>query len=356
MSFSRDDLTVYESKPQIQVENHDPWAPRTPQDVINPEATPQAETADAELDAAIASSVTEPTEKGTDNDGSTTETEAETVAAEIAIPEGAKDPELENDPADGRTRSRAQERIEELVAERNALREYGKYLLSQVEAQRKAPQEVTPQVTKTEPEELAPTLESADFDPVKLSKLQTEWLNKQVEKRVESVVKQLETRQSEQAIRQAFEQKTAAFRKDTPDFDTVISNPALPRLAERAAKEVIKSDFGPAIAYRLAKNPDLAARIARLDSDGQVKAIGKIEEQIESSITTQKEPSQNTKPALKPVSVTKAPPPPKPVASGSGVIQKDASIMSMEEWVANERSKKVAERQSKLKLRQAMRR
>jgi hypothetical protein len=344
MAFSRDDLTVYESKPQVDSPNFDPWEGKS----HPPE--PQVE--------AVASTDPSPEDVAPPDvqavDGSTTEPEAEPVAATSATLEGDKDPDLE-ELADGKPRSRAQERIEELVAERNALRKYGEYLLSQVESSRKAPkgeQESRPVAAEVN-DELAPTLESADYDPVKLNTLQNEWIQKQVDKRVNSAVRQIEVRQSEVAIRQAFDQRTAEFKKTTPDFDTILANPALPQLAPEAARVVIKSENGPAIAYHLGRNPDLAERIARMDAVDQAAAIGRLEGQL--TKVTQKEPSTTTKAPVKVASVTKAPPPPKPVSGGTSPVQKDSALMSMEDWVANERSKKLSERSAKLKLRQSLR-
>jgi hypothetical protein len=372
MSFTLQDLQSYESQPQTQVASHDPWSPSKPDVKGSNETTPQIN-ADADVDAAIAASVAEPTEKGTSNDGSTTDTQAEPVAAKAgtasnkqdlysAKPEGDKDPDLE-DLTDGKPRSRAQERIEELVAERNSLREYGKYLLDQVAEMRKSPikseqvsQTVAPQIQ----EDAAPTLEDAEFDPVKHSKMQTEWLNKQVEKRVENALKQFENRQSEVATRQAFEQRAAEFKKVNPDWEVVIANPALPPLAPEAARVVVRSENGPAITYHLAKNPDLAVRIARMEPISQAAAIGRLEEQLVRSKTdtsnTTKEPSKETKPAAKSaVKVTQAPPPPKPVSGGTSVTKQDGDPMSMEEWVSREREKKISERQARKNLRSAMR-
>jgi hypothetical protein len=358
MSFTIADLKAYEAQPAVDNPNHDPWAGTNT--AATAAASPQAK-AEADVDAAIAASVTEPAEQG-NNDGSTTETKAETVAANDANPEGAKDPELE-DFTDGKPRSRAQERIEELVAERNALRDYGKYLLDQVKSQRTGgPQTGTESQTVTtnkEQDDSAPTLEGAEFDPIKFAKQQNEWIDKQVAKRVESALKQFETRQSEVAIRSAFEQRAAEFSKSVPDFGVVIANPALPQLAPEAAKVVVRSDNGPAIAYHLAKNPDMAMKISRLEPLSQAVAIGRLEESLvrsKAEASTQKEPSKEAaKPVVKQAAVTKAPPPPKPVGSGSSVVTKDEGIMSMEEWVANDRNKKLAERAARKQLRAAMR-
>lgn len=361
MAFSRDDLKIYESQKPAEVPDTQETLFATNPEVLNPEAPSQVDE-NAEVDAAIAASVTEPTAKGT-NDGSTTANTAEPVAATSPDPEGVKDPDLE-DLTDGKPRSRAQERIEELVAERNALRKYGEYLLAQVEATRKAPQQVDqsasqPTVNDTK-EDPAPTMESAEYDPVKLTKLQNEWLDRQLNKRVESAVKQLETRQNEVAIRQTFEQRSAEFKKTAPDYEIVIANPALPQLAPNAAKIVVKSENGPAVIYHLGKNPDLAVRIARMDPESQAHAIGRLEEQLiraktETKNTTQEPSKQETKPAVKPAVVTKAPPPIKPVSSGTSVTQKPADIMSMEEWVAADRARKIADKEARKKMRTSMR-
>lgn len=351
MAFSREDLTTYEAKPQVEDANFDPWAGKSspPEPQVKADASPESSTED----------VTEPTELGTD--GSTTEQEAETVAANPANPEGDKDPNLE-EPEDGRPRSRAQERITELVDERNAVKEYNKYLQSKLDEllrmqAGKTPASDSSPTKDSQPsdEDVAPTLESVGFDPVELNKKQNEWIQKQVNKRVESAVKQIEVRQSEVAIRQAFDAKTVEFRKTAPDFDIVLSNPALPQLAPEAARVVVRSENGPALAYHLAKNPDLAIRICRMDAVDQAAAIGRLEGQIVRTEADAKDTKEPSKVAKTPVKVTSAPPPPKPVSGGTAPIRKDMAQMTMEEWVAHERGRKVADRQAKQKMRQSMR-
>lgn len=358
MAFSREDMTVYEAKPQIQEDNFDPWGGKSspPEPQVKAAAEPESSPEPA----------TEPLVEGSSqatNDGSTTEQEAETVAATDANLEGDKDPEVE-EAADGRPRSRAQERISELVDERNAVKEYNKYLQSKLDeflrsqAPKPAPASSPEKASQADAEDIAPTLESVGFDPVELNKKQNEWIQKQVNRRVESAVKQFEVRQSEVAIRQAFESKTAEFRKTTPDFDVVLANPALPQLAPEAARVVIRSENGPAIAYHLGKNPDLAVRIAKMDPVDQAAAIGRLEGQIVRTTSEAKdttEPSKVAKAPVKVASVTKAPPPPKPVTGGTAPLQKQMGDMSMEEWVAHERGRKVADRMAKQKMRQSMR-
>lgn len=350
MAFSREDLTVYEAKPQIEVDSKtfDPFNPTEPQ--VKVEVAPESS---SEV-------ITEPPVEGID--GSTTEPEAEPVAAELDNPEVDKDPNPEV-PEDGRPRSRAQERITELVDERNAVKEYNKYLQSKldellrnVQATKSVPESSPVKAPQANPEDVAPTLESVGFDPVELNKKQNEWIQKQVDRRVESAVKQIEIRQSEVAIRQAFETRAVEFSKTTPDFNLVLSNPALPKLAPDAAVVVIKSENGPAIAYHLGKNPDVATRIAKMDPPSQAAAIGRLEEQIIRATADAKNTQEPSKTVIKaPAKVTKAPPPPKPVSGGTAPVTKDMAQMTMEEWVAAERGRKIADRVAKQKMRQSLR-
>lgn len=356
MAFTRADLTTYEAQPATQIENFDPFNPTAKSEPSSAEVT-----AEADPVPSTEESVTEPTETKVD-DGSTTEPQAEPVAADPANPEGDKEPDLEATIDDGKPRSRAQERIEELVAERNALRKYGEYLLNQVEDMRKAPkgaqQDPPPAVaSQAEATDTIPTLEDAEYDPAKFAKMQNEWIQKQVDKRVQSAVQQFETRQSEVQVRQAFEQRTTEFKKTAADFDVVIANPALPSLAREAARVVIQSENGPAIAYHLAKNPDLAARISRMEPINQATAIGRIEEQLvrakADAANTQKEPSKQEPAKAAPAKVTKAPPPPKPVSGSSTAVQKPEHLMSMDEWVAQDRARKIADRKARASARTA---
>lgn len=352
MAFSRDDLTAYESKPQVEVDSKT-FDPFNPEPQVKAEVAPESS---AEV-------ITEPPVE--EIDGSTTEPKAETVAATDANPEGDKDPEVD-EPTDGRApRNRAQERITELVDERNAVKEYNKYIQSKLDealrmlqTKQSAPQDTsTEKASQAETEDAPPTLESVGYDPIELNKKQNEWIDKQVDKRVDIAIRNIEVRQSENQVRQAFEGRVEEFRKTTPDFDTVLANPKLPQLATDAARIVVRSEQGPAVAYHLAKNPDVAVRIAKMDPMSQVAAIGRLEEQIaRATVETKgtKEPSQ-TKAPVKVVAVSKAPPPPKPVSGGTAPVTKEMGQMTMEEWVSHERGRKVQERQAKMKVRQSLR-
>ena len=341
MAFTRDDLIAYEKAnpaPQAEV------AETPPEEVV------QASTEDPSTPVEAVQA--EPVKDGSSKDATA---ESSTAPAET-------DSETQTEEAsDGKpARGSARERIEELVTERNALRKYGEYLLDQVKAVRNGqqPQSFAEATKKEEPKPVnaddpAPTIEQHNFDPVAYSKAQAEWMDRQINKRVASAIQGIETRQTEQSIRQSFENRAAEFRKAQPDFDVVIANPALPALNADTARNIVRSELGPQIAYHLAKNPDMAARIAKMDNASQLMAIGRLEATLQQADQAAK--AAQAKPSVpKTRTVTQAPPPPKPVATGKAVVETEP--MNMDEWVAQERAREIAAKEEKKRLRLLLRR
>ncbi len=86
------------------------------------------------------------------------------------------------------------------------------------------------------------------------------------------------------------------------DFDDVLAEAASVPISEAMHVSIFESERGPEIAYHLAKQPDEAARIAKLGPLAAAREIGKIEAKLSSA-----EPA---KPAAKPL--------PKPPAQAGG--------------------------------------
>jgi hypothetical protein len=272
-------------------------------------------------------------------------------------------------------RGRARERIEDLLAQVKSMREYNSYRDGALETalgELKALKAASPNSDSTarkdvplDKDDPIPKLEDFDFDPVKTDEARAQWLQREAKRLAKAELNNLTAQQEEQKVIQKFSSRAEELKKVHADFDTVLNNPAVPKLHGRAARELVKSDIGPDIAYYLAKNVDRAAKISRMDPDQQIKAIGKIESQLESEQERSK--TQNTAakasdgktgtgkvPAKK--TVTKAPPPPSHTpAGGTSGIQKDPMKMSMDEWVASERNRKIQDKQRNVKMRQAMR-
>jgi hypothetical protein len=121
-----------------------------------------------------------------------------------------------------------------------------------------------------------------------------------------------------------FTSREQKFSKDLPDYFEVTRG-HVPITAEMA--ETIKeSELGPAIAYHLGKNPDVAASIAQLTPLQQARELGRLEAKLAE------------KP--KPPQVSGAPPPAPKLAAANARVDKDPKDMSDAEfskWFARKR-------------------
>lgn len=151
-----------------------------------------------------------------------------------------------------------------------------------------------------------------------------------VEKRL-----QAERERAEAAKRDAdFTTRTEAFRKDAPDFDEVVNDPTLP-ISAPMAEVIRRHELGPAMAYHLGKNPDVAAQIAQLPAADAAFELGLIASEIRAKRAATPPPA--------PV-VTKAPPPPPKLDATDStptVRTTDATgdVLSDDEWARLERKR-----------------
>lgn len=303
MAIDRDKLKAYQAAPpRVDLSTLTASPPETASPTPAPEAV-IADSAPALAPAAPADPV-------------------EPVAPVAAIPDGERpDPSPDH-------RSRSQERIEDLAAQLKATREYAEYqarIIAQ-HAQGKAP-EATP-VADTD---LPPTLEAHGFDQAKWAQAHAQWTQRQVDARVQHALQKSQSEIAATASRNAFQTRIDAFKATAADFDVVTANPALPPLSKTAARLIVDSEKGPQLVYHLAKNPAVAAHIARMSPDSQAMALGRLEVQLSA-------------PAPKAATTTRAPPPPTQTPSGSSNGTTDPSKMSMKEFVERERQAAAARR------------
>jgi hypothetical protein len=235
------------------------------------------------------------------------------VNTEDSTPEESADPTGEPDAPKGR--NRAEERIRDLVAERNAAKEYADYWrekalegIRQPQAQQAPQAPPEPQI----PQE-APTLEQFGYDQAQWSKAHGAWTRAQTNIAVQQALEAQRVNAAQQEVVQRFEKQVTEFRKDHPDFDTVMANPRLPQLDRVAAAMILSSDHSAAISYELGKDPALATRISRMNSAQQALAIGRLEGEVRNK------PAKPAAPVTAPrkVNTTKAPAPPDPVPAGA---------------------------------------
>lgn len=159
-----------------------------------------------------------------------------------------------------------------------------------------------------------------DFDQYVAAK--AEWI---ASKKINETLQEREKRIAEERVAAAhykavdgWNKRLAEATAELPDFEEVISSSDLP-MSDFMRDAIIDSDLGPKVAYWLANNPDEAKKIASMSPLATVKAIGRIEERLESQAKAPKKP-------------TGAPAPLKPVG-GKASVQKDPGQMSDAEYL-----------------------
>ena len=120
--------------------------------------------------------------------------------------------------------------------------------------------------------------------------------------------RQRETQQKladkQREISQEFEERAEEFRARIPDFDKAIESFVLSggKFSQALVEELQSSDVGPALAYQIAKNPQLANSLSQLSPREVAREVGRLEAKVSL-------PNPNR--------TTKAPPPLKSVAGGA---------------------------------------
>lgn len=74
---------------------------------------------------------------------------------------------------------------------------------------------------------------------------------------------------------ETFKERKAAFETNHPDFDDLVYNDEM-KFSPAMTEAILNAEDGPAIAYHLGQNPEVAERIAKLSPVQAVYEIGKI--------------------------------------------------------------------------------
>lgn len=248
-------------------------------------------------------------------------TEAPPATGDTAAPPAASDPPP---PTDEPPRKSADQRIKELIAERNALRQA---LASPAPPARPAAAEPP---KPAEPEK-PPAIE--DFDDVNKWAAQfTAYTQRQAASLVETTVRtalgKVDTERAQQTTQQAFADREATYARDNPDYAEAVADEDLKQFVTATISQVIvESEHGPAVSHYLATHRDELQSIARLKPHQQAKELGKLEVKIASA------PKRQPAPPVKVVQQTKAPAPPTPVGGTSPT--RSLSEMPLNEYLAN---------------------
>jgi hypothetical protein len=279
------------------------------------------------------------------SDVSVESSDAESTTADVSDASDPADmPSEQADTQQQKPRSRAQARIEDLVASNKALKASLEYMqnevlakLPQVQQPIEQPTAVTPVITED-----APTLESCEFDTAKWTKAMHAWTQKQIDAGVNRAVQTVAQNQTEATRRAAFETRMTAAAAAIPDLQVVLSNPALPQITNKdTAALIVDSPVGPQILYHLAKNPEKATRLVRQSPAQQAAAIGRLEAEITAQAAAPKS-KQKT-----PNNITRAPNPPNPTSGRGNTPSVDPNKMSAKDWIEWDRKQTEARQQAR---------
>lgn len=264
--------------------------------------------------------------------------EPEEVKEEVKTDsESATEPEDEPSANDEPRKAKGvQKRLDELVrqreeAERRAEAEKAEKLrlLAMLEAQQK-PQQPPEQVETTEP--IRPSRSDYDdpdaYDDALLryardvARHEAEQHIKQERDAIEAKLAQERANAESEAAMARFNERAAAFKSKTPDFDAVAGRDDV-EVTITMAQVIVESDLGPQLQYYLGQNPDEAARIRALPDIQQLRELARIEGRL--SV-----PSA-------PAPISAAPKPIKPIPAATEPVDVDPENESMDAYAARRR-------------------
>lgn len=261
----------------------------------------------------------------------TTEQVVEQPAPDAIAPTTAETPELvqaESSPAaDDADDSSApkskgvQKRIDELTRNwREAERREAALLDMLQRQQAPAKQEAVPEKPKA-----LPKLEEFNYDEAAYQAALVQHVKDEAARAAREEFHQERTREKEQAKKQTFKQRETDFAKANPDYFTLTRDPSLP-ITREVVELAAESEKGPELLLYLAKNREVADRIAELSPVAAARELGKIEAKLE-------KPPAPTPPPPRPAPVSQAPPPPPRLETSEPAVEKDPDQMSMGDWL-----------------------
>lgn len=257
-----------------------------------------------------------------------------TETPEVAAPDPSEKPADPNVTANGERLDRQTRNWRALETDRDHWRE----LALRFSQQPQASQPAAPEPAKTEPTK---TLADFEYDESKYAEHLRETLRTSLSQEARAAAKAElaaeRERQAAEARKAGYRTRVNEFAKTVEDFDEVAGNPRL-AISPDMAEVIQESDDGPALAYYLGKNPDVADKIAQLPPKAAARELGK----IEARLAFEREKAKSEK-------VSKAPPPP-PKVDGTAEVpanvkpdSAESDSLSDQEWTRR-RNKQLARR------------
>lgn len=223
-------------------------------------------------------------------------------------------------PADDR--NPAERRIQDLVAQNKAIKEYADFwrVRAGQGAAVPAPGEPAAQPAVVEP---TPAPKLADFkgDTEKWSVEYAAWNEKEVDRRVDAKVETAGTAARATEARNtavsAYQGRCQTFAGEKADFYEVVNNDGL-SITDHMRDAIVVSDVGPDIAYHLGTNPMEAVAISRMPAAQQLMRMGELGATLKAAKgTPPTPPAGGTPPAAAPTPPNNPPPPGTPLGGST---------------------------------------
>lgn len=242
----------------------------------------------------------------------------ETTEAQNLTPQVTGNPQAQTDGAGGGAESPVPKTVT-LTEEELQARIERATAKAAAKAERRAFREAT-QRLNSQAQQIEPRRE-AFADDQAYSQAQLEHLAEK--KAAEKLAERQRTEEAERR-QEAFIEKAEKAAERYPDFQQVVSNPALP-ITEAMAEFIAESDQGADVAYFLGKNPMKAAAIAQMSPVKAARELAKLEGELAA------------RPKATP---SKAPDPIKPVGSrGSSTSAMPSDDDDIATWMRKERER-----------------
>lgn len=134
-----------------------------------------------------------------------------------------------------------------------------------------------------------------------------------------------------------YQSREASVKAVIPDYDAVLSASNAP-ISDTVGRALFESEQGPAIAYHLAKNPQMLEAMNKMDEKQVNRQIGRLEATLEAASAAAPSPAADSAsppaaPAAPVARTTNAPPPAKTVANSGANAPVDLGKLPMADYV-----------------------
>lgn len=240
-------------------------------------------------------------------------------AADVPVVEAAETPAQEREP-DGKFRRPVQPRIDELTRKARENEREAAFWRARAEAAEKPPA----------PPPEKPTPEKFDDYGAYVEALTEFKADEKVKAALDTREKAATEKRETETRQSTWQTRKAEAAKAIPDLDSVLQSSDVP-VANHVSVELLDSEFGPQIAYKLANDRELAEKLNAMTPTQAAREIGRLEAGYVSAPAAV-EPEPEPVPVVE-VKTTKAPPPVKPIGQGRSTAV-DLSKASMDDYVA----------------------